>query len=186
MLLFLWFLCEKLHFKSLVQALQVQRASYATPPETKDAHFWPSMTGHSKCWFIAMYGFRNGLWHGHEIGKQFFIKTQISLSRLETNVPAISNPSKRLWISWFSVGRFFFFLILGAPSVCVHLSWSVRERLGLSSMCLLTEVIPPMFTWIIFMVLSIYQLPLRLSNVFKNYLTSWVSNNLPQKTVLPL
>ena len=150
MLVFLWFLCEK-HFKSLVQVLQVQRASYATLPETKDAHFWPSMTGHSKCWFIAMYGFRNGLWHGHEIGKQFFIKTQISLktrnertgnfqsnfqfsnfqlemdydtdtksennfllkhkslSRLETNVPAISNRSKRLWISWFSVGRFFFF-----------------------------------------------------------------------------
>ena len=179
MLVFLWFLCEKLHFKSLVQVLQVQRASYATLPETKDAHFWPSMTGHSKCWFIAMYGFRNGLWHGHEIGKQFFIKTQISL---KTRNERTGNFQSILVFS----GRVFFYLILGAPSVCVHLSWSVRERLGLSSMCLLTEVIPPMFTWMIFMVLSIHQPPLRLSNVFKNYLTSWVSNNLPQKTVLPL
>ena len=185
MLLFLWFLCEKLHFKSLVQVLQVQRASYATLPETKDAHFWPSMTGHSKCWFIAMYGFRNGLWHGHEIGKQFFIKTQISLKTRKERTGNFQSIQKTMNILVFS-GTVFFFLILGVPSVCVHLSWSVRERLGLSSMCLLTEVIPPMFTWIIFMVLSIYQLPLRLSNVFKNYLTSWVSNNLPQKTVLPL
>lgn len=182
MLVFLWFLCEK-HFKSLVQVLQVQRASYATLPETKDAHFWPSMTGHSKCWFIAMYGFRNGLWHGHEIGKQFFIKTQISLkTRNERTGTFPIDPKDYEYLGFQWDG--FFYLILGAPSVCVHLSWSVRERLGLSSMCLLTEVIPPMFTWIIFM--SIYQLPLRLSNVFKNYLTSWVSNNLPQKTVLPL
>ena len=115
-----------------------------------------------------------------------FLLKHKSLSRLERNVPAISNRSKRLWISWFSVGRFFFYLILGAPSVCVHLSWSVRERLGLPSMCLLTEVTPPMFIWMIFRVLSIHQPPLRLSNVFKNYLTSRVSNNLPQKTVLPL
>ena len=38
-----------------------------------------------------------------------FLLKHKSLSRLERNVPAISNRSKRLWISWFSVGRFFFF-----------------------------------------------------------------------------
>ena len=128
MLLFLWFLCEKLQFKSLVQVLQVQRASYATLPETKDAHFWPSMTGHSKCWFIAMYGFRNGLWHGHEIGKQFFIKTQISLKTRNERTGNFQSIQKTMNILVFS-GTVFFYLILGAPSVCVHLSWSVRERL---------------------------------------------------------
>lgn len=173
MLLFLWFLCEKLHFKSLEQVLQVQRASYATLPETKDAHFWPSMTGHSKCWFIAMYGFRNGLWHGHEIGKQFFIKTQISLKTRNERTGNFQSIQKTMNILVFSGTVFFFF--------------DTRCPFGLRSPVLICqEVIPPMFTWIIFMVLSIYQLPLRLSNVFKNYLTGWVSNNLPQKTVLPL
>lgn len=109
MLLFLWFLCEKLHFKLLVQVLQVQRASYATLPETKDAHFWPSMTGHSKCWFIAMYGFRNGLWHGHEIGKQFFIKTQISLKTRKERTGNFQSIQKTMNILVFSGTVFFFF-----------------------------------------------------------------------------
>ena len=88
---------------------------------------------------------------------------------------------------FFSSGTVFCILILGAPSVCVHLPWSVRERLGLSFLCLLRNVVPQMFIWMMHvMELSIHQPPFRPPNVFKNYWTNWVYKHLPKKIVHPL
>ena len=155
----------------------------------KRPKFWP-------CWFPTwklIFRWRNSCFvypESIDYRNLLYTKEAVVTFARKTSNELTSNYQliqKTINILFFSSGTVFCLLILGAPSVCVHLPWSVRERLGLSFLCLLRNVVPQMFIWMMHvMELSIHQPPFRPPNVFKNYWTNWVYKHLPKKIVHPL